>query len=232
MIASAFLVPALIFAAIAAGAAVLVIRIYKRVKRTRDALLGSIDALGGLAAGLNGASVSGEAQEPRSVSGATSLYLPKIEEDFADFHYPEAVAAVKAFICEYLSVKYEGGRFSVSNVDPGVAATVDKLPEKHSVTDEAVHRTAICGYTKTEEYATITFRAAAGYKLDGRQTEDRYDIEYTLKLREEGIEQKSLICPRCGGAFTSTSEKVCPYCGSGIIRDTVMSWRFTSIRES
>ena len=138
MIASAFLVPALIFAAIAAGAAVLVWRIYKRVKSARDALLGGIDALGGLAAGLNGASLSGEAQEPRSVSGATSLSLPKIEEDFADFHYPEAVAAVKAFICEYLSVKYEGGRFSVSNTDPGVEAAVDKSPEKHSVTDEAV----------------------------------------------------------------------------------------------
>ena len=169
---------------------------------------------------------------PRTVFGATSLYLPKIEKDFAGFHYPDAVAAVKVFVCEYLAVKYEqAGKFKTSVVADNLLSMID-ITSGHNVTDETVHNVAISGYNKTREYATIVFQAAVGYKLDGKPLEERYAVEYTLKLRENGMEKKSLICSQCGGAFESTAQTKCPFCGAGIIRDTILSWRFSSIEKS
>ena len=170
--------------------------------------------------------------QPRSVFGATSLYLPQIERDFPDFHPNEAIAAVRALVCEYLAVRDEGQPgFARSNVSPQLLPTVDRQPG-HAVRDEQVRQVAISRYLKTKEYATITYQASVGYLLDGEQCEERYTVEYTLRLRENDIEQKTLICPQCGGTFESTSQTVCPFCGAGIVRDTIMSWIFTSIQPS
>ena len=170
---------------------------------------------------------------PRTVFGATSIYLPQILKDFPDFHESDAVSAVKRLILEYLSIKYEGKEsFTDSVTEPGLERMADTAKAKGNVTGEKVHAVAISKYEKTKEYATITYQASVGYSLDGKPFEERYAIQYSLKLRENDIEQKTLICPQCGGAYDSTSQTVCPYCGSGIIRDTIMSWRFTSIEES
>ena len=171
--------------------------------------------------------------EPRTVFGATSIYLPQILKDFPDFHESDAVSAVKRLIFEYLSIKYEGKEsFTDSVTEPGLERMADTAKASGNVTGEKVHAVAISKYEKTKEYATITYQASVGYSLDGKPIEERYAVEYTLKLRENDIEQKTLICPQCGGAYDSTAQTVCPYCGSGIIRDTIMSWRFTSIEES
>ena len=167
--------------------------------------------------------------EPKTVFGATPIYLPQVEKDFPDFHNYEAIAAVKTLIYEYLAIKYEGQfDFKKSVVAPNLITMVDKQLG-HTANNESVHQVAMSKYEKTKEYATITYQASVGYLLDGEQVEERYAVEYTLKLRENDIEQKTLICPQCGGAYESTKQTVCPYCGSGIIRDTIMSWRFTSI---
>lgn len=170
--------------------------------------------------------------QPRSVFGATSIYLPQIERDFADFHPNEAIAAVRALVCEYLAVRYEGQKgFVQSHVAPQLLPMVDRDPG-HTVREEQVHQVAISKYVKTKEYATITYQASVGYLLDGEPREERYAVEYTLRLRENDIEQKTLICPQCGGTYESTSQTVCPFCGAGMLRDTILSWIFTSIQPS
>ena len=169
------------------------------------------------------------APEPKSVSGATSIYLPSVIKDFPDFHNEEAVAAVKTLICEYLAIHYEGARdFVKSRVSEGLISTVDQ-GDGHAVKDETVHKTAISKYVKTKEYATITYQASVGYLLDGEQVEERYAVEYTLKLTDEGLPAQILICPRCGGSFDTTKDTHCPYCGGAVVRDTWFSWQFTSI---
>ena len=206
--------------------------IVRKIRRAKNELLGGL-SLSDISEAIKQAKEAENNPEPRTVFGATSIYLPKIEKDFSDFHYPDAVAAVKIFIDEYLAVKYEkAGKFRTSIVDDNVLSMIDISEDEHHVTDETVHQVAISDYRKTKEYATITFQASTGYKLDGRPVEERYSAQYTLKLREYGIEQKTLICPQCGGAFESTAQSKCPYCGAGIIRDTIFSWRFTSIEKS
>ncbi len=170
--------------------------------------------------------------EPRTVFGATSIYLPRITADFPDYHNEEAITAVKKLIFEYLAIRYEGQEsFSDSNTDPGLERMVDRSPG-HTITDEKVHAAAISDYRKTNEYATVTYQASVGYRLDAKPVEERYAVKYTLKLTENDVAAKLLVCPRCGGTFGSTAEKECPFCGSPVIRDTVLSWRFTSIEPS
>lgn len=167
--------------------------------------------------------------EPKTVFGATSIYLPQVERDFPDFHNHEAIAAVKTLIYEYLGIRYEGkDGFSKAVTSPGLITMVDKQPG-HTVTDESVHQVAMSRYVQTKEYATITYQASVGYKLDGEPVEERYAVEYTLKLSDNDIPSKTLICPQCGGEYESTRQTKCPYCGTGIVRDTYMSWQFTSI---
>lgn len=170
--------------------------------------------------------------EPKTVFGATSIYLPQVVRDFPDFHNHEAISAVKALIYEYLAIRYEGQQdFKKSQVSTQIITMVDKQ-SGHTVNNEQVHQVAISKYEKTKEYATITYQASVGYLLDNEPVEERYAVEYTLKLRENDIEQKTLICPQCGGTYESTRQSVCPYCGAGIVRDTIMSWKFTSISQS
>ena len=172
------------------------------------------------------------APDPKTVFGATSIYLPQVLRDFPDFHNNDAVAAVKTLLCEYLAIRYEGRRsFVKSVVSEGLTATIDRQPG-HTVENEAVHQVAMSRYVKTKECATITYQASVGYLLDGKRVEERYAVEYTLSLRDEFGEKKALICPQCGGVYASTSETACPFCGAGIVRDTIKSWRFTSIALS
>ena len=170
--------------------------------------------------------------EPKTVFGATSIYLPQVLRDFPDFHNNDAIAAVKTLVCEYLAIRYEGiPRFARSIVAEGLLSTIDRQPG-HTVKNEIVHQVAMSRYIKTKECATITYQASVGYTLDGEPVEERYAVEYTLSLRDEYGEKQTLVCPQCGGVYTSTSQTVCAYCGAGIVRDTIKSWRFTSITLS
>ena len=172
------------------------------------------------------------APEPKTVFGATSIYLPQVVRDFPDFHNSDAIAAVKTLVYEFLSIRYEGkSYFTQSIVSDGLIAMIDRVAG-HTVSGEAVHKVAISNYVKTRECATITYQASVGYQLDGERVEERYAVEYTMSLRDEYGEKKALVCPRCGGAYTSTSQTTCAYCGAGIVRDTIKSWRFTSISLS
>ncbi len=171
--------------------------------------------------------------EVKSVSDLTRIYLPKITKDFADFHNTEAIAAVKVFMNEYLDIKYrEKTSFSNSNVDPSLKAMIDIAETKAATTDVSVHKVAICDYLKTNEYATIFYQVSVGYNLNGEKKEERYKIEYTMKLKENGVSEEIMKCDNCGAAIDSTEYEVCPYCDVRIIRDTRMSWKFTSITNS
>jgi len=179
-----------------------------------------------------------EAENPseRTLFGATSIYLPKIMQDFPDFHLPEAKTALNVLLDEYLHIRYGGtDKFKQSTVEPDLVNAVPKVASGSSgaleVSNVNFHDAAISRYEKTNEYATITYVATVGYTAGGQRHEDRYFIDSTLKLREHGVEKKLLVCTRCGGTIDSTSEKVCPYCGCGIIWDTRKSWRFTQIKE-
>lgn len=174
-----------------------------------------------------------ESPSPRTLFGATSIYLPRILKDFPDFHMPEAKNAVGLLLTEYLKIRYgELDDFKDSNVENDLISMVPKAEAAGTVTGVNFHDCAIRNYLKTQEYATITYIATIGYTALGRKLEERYQVDSTLKLSEEGIPKKLLICSQCGGAIDTTAHKFCSYCGSGIVWDTKLSWRFTAVKES
>ncbi len=175
-----------------------------------------------------------EAENPsqRTLFGATTIYMPKILKDFPDFHMPEAKAALNLFLNEYLKIRYgEAEEFEESNTEKGLEMSVPRAEAPAAVKNVAFHDCAIRNYLKTSEYATITYIATVGYTAGDKKYEDRYQVDSTLKLSEEGIPKKLLICSQCGGSIDTTANKTCPYCGAGIVWDTRFSWRFTAIGE-
>ncbi|MBQ7595897.1 MAG: hypothetical protein IJU45_04445 [Clostridia bacterium] len=224
-----------IIAAALIGALWLLNFIRRRVRSARNSLRDEL--LGGLtAADIKFAidqAKNAELDPPeRSISGATGIYLNKIIADFPDFHLPEAKAAIKLLINEYLPIRFEGAdSFAKSKVEKSLAQSVRKEENLKNVSDITVHKISISDYIKTNEYATIVYQASAGYRLDDKKTEDRFIIESTIKFIEDELPAHLLVCKNCGGTIESTAQKVCPYCGSGIVWDTRMSWRFTKIES-
>ncbi len=211
---------------------VTVVSAFRRLKRRI-----SSDLLGGLGIGdLRNAIRSGaaEAANPteRTLFGATSIYMPRVLRDFPDYHFPEAKNSIRLLMNEYLKIRFgQAEGFEHSIVEESLASSVTKDGGVKELTDYRFHDCAIRGYVKTAEYATIIYVATLGYTAGGVKAEERYQVESTLKLSEDGIPKELLICPQCGGTIDNTAQKTCPYCGSGIVWDTVLSWRFTSISE-
>lgn len=219
---------------------VYMVRNIKRfTRRLSDRLIGSITGKiigtslnsGDISRLVNDAKEISEEPNPKSVSGMTKTYLPKIQKDFVDFHNTEAVSAIKIFMNEFLDIKYgKKQQFEKSNVENGLELMINR-ENKKNIRNVDIHKVVISNYIKTNEYATITYQVAVGYNCDTRK-EERYKIEYTMKLKEDGVASEAMVCEKCGAAIESTSIENCPYCDVRIIRDTRMSWQFTSIIKS
>lgn len=147
-----------------------------------------------------------ETPAPKSVSGATRIYLNQIERDFPEFSESEAEREIRGYIEEYVSDK--NGR------------------------NTHINQIAISGYRKAETYATIQYQCSVGFDTSNQsRCETRYCLEYTLKLVEEGVASAAMKCPNCGAALEATDVSKCPYCDVKIIRDTILNWDVTSIKE-
>lgn len=169
--------------------------------------------------------------QPKSVSGATNIYLKQIERDFPYFHNSDAEVAIKNFLTEYIGIKYEGKEnFKNSNVDSGILSTIEKETPS-DIQNIVFNKISISGYHKSDEYATISYQVSTGFDLHSKRYETRYKVNYTLRLSDNNIATKAVICPNCGATIESTSETKCPYCDTKIIRDTILNWVISSIVE-
>lgn len=170
--------------------------------------------------------------EPKSVSGATDLYLRNISKDFPDFHKEEAFAVVDNVLREYLDIVHlNKANFASENVDSRLFNYLDFRAERNRIYNYNLNKIVISDYTKSDAYATIVFNVSLGYTVGGQRIETRYRVLYTFKLLDDGLVSEALICSNCGAALESTATTVCPYCDSKVIRDTYMSWKVSSIQE-
>ena len=167
---------------------------------------------------------------PKSVSGATDLYIRQIQKDFPDYHHSDTELALDAFMHEYLKVVFNTQKdFEKSNVDTLLINTIQK--REGYVENIRINRSAIYGYKKTDEYATIQLQVSVGYHLNNTRVETKYNVNYTFALTNDSISSEAMVCKVCGGSLETTNAVVCPYCGAKVIRDTIMSWKFSSICE-
>lgn len=170
------------------------------------------------------------APEVKSIGGATSTLLPKIQRDFPDFHNPDAEEAIKTFVIEYLNIKYGSQQgFIKSKTDKNINYNIQKTTSS-TVSNITFNRIAIYDYKKSNDYATITYKVSVGFDRNGKRIETRYELDYTLQLKDDGIHTKTMTCNNCGGPL-STIDTVCPFCDVKIIKDTIMNWMVMKITE-
>lgn len=168
--------------------------------------------------------------EPKSVGGSTKIYLKQIMRDFPDYNNEDAENAIKTFVFEYLEIKYGiKNNFVKSRISDKILLTPEKTG--NNISNIKLNEIAIYRYSKTTNFATITYRCSVGFDNNGNRIETRYEVDYTLQLAEDNIASLSMKCENCGGVLSSTDELVCPYCGAAIIKDTILNWFITEIKE-
>lgn len=174
--------------------------------------------------------------QPKSISGATNLFLPKIKNDFPDFHNPDAESDICSVLSKHLQIIHSNGdiKYDENTVNEILNKNIIKK-ELGTISDIKYHKISIYNYTKTLDFATIYYKCAVGYRLNNKPIETRYEIQYTLQLQESGVATQNVRCKHCGAPlenFTSSiKEGFCPYCSTKFIRDTILSWKITSIKE-
>lgn len=156
------------------------------------------------------------AATPKSLSGMTSVLLPRISRDFPDFNWSEIRAKLEEEITGLL--KDEGAR------------------------DIYIHRTVIAKYEKVENSSLITTQTALKYRKDkkGPSGEDmdiqaRYVAELVYMQDLDPYDNDDRVgihtCPNCGGAIRNNKMKYCEFCGCGFTELNVRAWGISGIKE-
>ncbi len=193
------------------------------------------------------------AGKPKSVSGATSLYLPQITRDFPEFHSEEMKERAESVLTSFL----QGITEENSNIlSESTRELKDSLEMKiRALRNEGgheryerikIHRTEINKYRKEKGRCSVVYQSAVGcihyVEKDGRMirgkkdmmSQYRYNVEVCY-IQDRDLAENSgdsgyaLNCPNCGGPLTSLGSTTCPYCDSPVVGFNIHTWQFTSV---
>ncbi len=196
-----------------------------------------------------------QAITPKSVSAATSLYLPSITRDFPDFHYDEMKTRAENVLISYLrSVDAQ----NVALLTEGTNELKDSLrmriemlrrqEEKEHFENIKIHRTEINQYRKSKGRCSIVLQSAVeqihyiekdnnikkGRKDQKEQT--KYNVEVIYIQDRDVIDNLSdaglaMNCPNCGAPLPKLGAKKCDYCDSPVVEFNIRTWNFASVEE-
>lgn len=192
---------------------------------------------------------------PKSVSGATNLYMPQIMRDFPEFHLDEMKGRAENVLVSYLrsidesnstlltegltELKEELSMRIQMNRDRGVKEIYQRIN---------VHQTEIYLYRKAEGRCSVLFQTAVEYlhyvEKSGKVVEGRKDLKTQSKYNVElvyiqdrdtvanmGESGAGLNCPNCGAPLETVGAKVCKYCDTPVVEFNIRTWNFASVRE-
>lgn len=196
------------------------------------------------------------ANTPKTVSGATKMYLPQIMRDFPEFHLQEMRERAENVLRSYLhSISEENSALLTEGTDELRAELDTKiamLQAEHCVEhfdSVKIHRTEIMRYNKERGRVSIVFQSAVGsinyVERDGkvirgkkdRYTQNRYNVEVSYiqdreYIAETGMDGHSLSCPNCGAPIAQLGvERTCRYCGTVVSEVfNIKVWMFTGVK--
>lgn len=195
------------------------------------------------------------ATTPKSVSGMTSLCLPRISADFPEFNWHEfkqkaenmLSSAFRAISEEDISVLINASADLRSQVSLAIDSNHDAGLHEY-FKNVKVHQTEIRDYRKQGGNCIITLQSAVGmihYKTkaggvvegsDQTMCQKRYNVELLYVQDESKIAygQKALgnNCPNCGAPIASLGDKSCPYCGCNVTTVNVRVWSINRYTEA
>ncbi len=148
-------------------------------------------------------------EEPKSISGMTSVYLPKLQKDFPELNWMQFQDETKEHLVKFLE-------------DKGFAKI-------------KIHKSALYEYKKNLGTCYATVQHAVEYvRPDEKKVQTRFNVimSYVQDAEKMGFEKAyAATCPNCGGAITSLGNKFCEYCGSAIQPYNIRVWELTEITE-
>lgn len=145
---------------------------------------------------------------PKSVSGMTSLYLPRLQKDFPELNWMEFKSGAERHLLEYLK----------------------KLP----ITEPLIHQTELRDYRKNSGTCYAILQSSVQYRQDDRKVQSRYNtvMAYVQDAQKTGYEQSySVNCPNCGAPIVHLGSKVCEYCGSKVVEVNMRIWSLDRIEK-
>lgn len=225
-------------------------RIRNKLRSFSSMAFGTTDILQGLQ------SVERESEiTPKSVSAATSLYLPSIMREFPDFHYDEMKRRAENVLTSWLRSLQE---LDSSLLTEGTSELHDKLRLNIDMLRDAgtrvhyrnpkIHRTEISAYRKAKGRCCIVFQTAVQYNFwsekggqiaEGdkeRLRQSKYDVELIYIQDRDLVENTAdsglaMNCPNCGAPLPKLGAKVCAYCDSPIVEFNIRTWNFSDVQE-
>lgn len=194
---------------------------------------------------------------PKSVSSATSLYLPRIHADFPEFDFEDMRARAENVIVSYLmAIDAQDASLLVEGSDELVDALRMKIDllkdarQSEQYDKVSVHRTAISRYERRDGWCAVTFQSSVQYKYalfddEGRVlkgnpetwTQERFNAVVVYLQDRDLIEGSrstawGLTCPNCGAAIESLGAKKCAYCGTPVREINVRVWAFHKVERA
>lgn len=192
---------------------------------------------------------------PKSVSGMTSICLPRITADFPEFNWHEfKQKAQNMLVSAFRAISEEDASYvenASSDLLDQISLTIDAnhdLNIHEYYKDVKIHQTEIKDYRKMGGNCIITLQSAVGmihYKTkaggvcegsDTNMCQKRYNIELLYVQDESKISygQKAIgnNCPNCGAPIKDLGSKTCPYCGCGVETVNVRAWVINRYEES
>jgi hypothetical protein len=189
----------------------------------------------------------------RSLSGMTSLLLPRIRADFPEFNEQELYAKIEKnlrTIFESIEKKDVSKVLDLYLLETSLKHTIEDYADSNievNYDDLKFHKYAISQYLKKDGIATITVCVALEYyyqkKKDGKMIEDftnyknqtRYRCNYIYIYDSTKVKDSTKVlainCPNCGAVIKSLGHKYCDYCGAGVKEVNLKSWELSSYEE-
>lgn len=192
---------------------------------------------------------------PKSVSAATSIYLPNIMKDFPDFHYEEMKRRAENVLVSYLRSVDEMDAFRLTE---GTSELVNQLKLKIDMLrdsgksehyqDIKIHRTEICTYRKIKGRCSVLFQSSVQYNYweqQGAQVtkgakdrlhQSKYNVELIYIQDRDVVENfadsgMAMNCPNCGAPLPKLGAKKCAYCDSPVVEFNIRTWNFSDVQQ-
>lgn len=149
-----------------------------------------------------------EANTPKSVSGMTSLYLPRLQKDFPELNWVEFQELAKSHVKRHLE---EMGRTKVR-----------------------FHQTVLRDYRKEKGTCFVVLQSSVEFFQEEKKIQSRFNVTmaYVQDAEKVGFESAySINCPNCGAAVSALGNKVCEYCGSIVKEVNMRVWELEKIEE-
>lgn len=171
---------------------------------------------------------------PKTLSMTESLYLDKIKKDFPELNISLVKSYANEIVSDYLRFLNTGNDYELKkDCTENFITQAESYVDNKDRNSVKFHKTAISGYKVESDEATITIQTSCQYiNESNKMVQTRYELSYVYYLEETPENRTiSLKCPNCGGPIEYTGQKICKFCGCGLVDTIKRTWKFDSIKE-